>query len=151
MNTRIKEIEVALSYPLRHDLLRKGKPINSCYLDGDKNLETIHIGAYISKELVGIASAFLKPCPQYDDLKGVQLRAIAVKSKFQRKGIATKLINHILEIIKIKLNPDCVWLNSRILANQLYLTNGFKPIGKPFKIESIGVHQRFIKMTVNEN
>ena len=56
-----------------------------------------------------------------------------------------------IDIIKIKLNPDCVWLNSRILANQLYLTNGFKPIGKPFKIESIGMHQRFIKMIVDEN
>ncbi len=144
MNIKISEIEVTLTYPLRHELLRKGKPLKSCYLEGDKNLETIHIGAYISKELIGIASAFLKTCPQYSDKKGVQLRAVAVIPKFQRKGIATKLINHILEIIRIKINPDYIWLNSRISANQLYLSYGFIPIGKPFNVESIGMHQRFI-------
>ena len=144
MNIKISEIEVSLTYPLRHELLRKGKPLKSCYLEGDKNLETIHIGAYISKELIGIASAFLKACPQYSDKKGVQLRAIAVIPKFQRQGIATKLINHILGIIKIKINPDYIWLNSRVSANQLYLSNEFIPIGKPFNVDSIGMHQRFI-------
>ncbi len=84
---------------------------------GDKNLETIHIGAYISEELIGIASAFLKTCPQYSYKIGVQLRAIAVIPKFQRQGIATKLINHILKIIKTKINPDYIWLNSRISGN----------------------------------
>ena len=144
MNIKISEIEVTLTYPLRHELLRKGKPLKSCYLEGDKNLETIHIGAYISKELIGIASAYLSSCPQYFDKKGVQLRAIAVVPKFQRQGIATKLINHILEKIKFQINPDYIWLNSRISANQLYLSNGFIPIDKPFSIESIGMHQRFI-------
>ena len=110
----------------------------------DQNFETIHIGAYTSKELIGIASAYLNSCPQYFDKKGVQLRAIAVIPRFQRKGIATKLINHILEKVKIKLNPDYIWLNSRISANQLYLSNGFNPIDKPFNIKSIGMHQRFI-------
>ena len=144
MNIKISEIEVTLTYPLRHKLLRKGKPLKSCYIEGDKNLETIHIGAYISKELIGIASAYLSSCSQYFDKKGVQLRAIAVVPKFQRQGIATKLINHILEKIKFQINPDYIWLNSRISANQLYLSYGFIPIGKPFNIESIGMHQRFI-------
>ena len=144
MNIKISEIEVSLTYPLRHELLRKGKPLKSCYLEGDKNLETIHIGAYTSKELIGIASAYLNSCPQYFDKKGVQLRAIAVIPRFQRQGIATKLINHILKKVKIKINPDYIWLNSRISANQLYLSNGFNPIDKPFNIKSIGMHQRFI-------
>jgi len=144
MNIRISEIDVSLTYPLRHGLLRKGMPLSSCYLDGDKNLETIHIGAYISEELIGIGSAFLKTCPQYSNKIGVQLRAIAVIPKFQRQGIATKLIKHILKIIKTKINPDYIWLNSRISANQLYLSNGFIPIGKPFNVKSIGIHQRFI-------
>ena len=148
MNIRISEIDVSLTYPLRHGLLRKGKPLSSCYLYGDKNLETIHIGAYISEELIGIASAFLKTCPQYSNKIGVQLRAIAVIPKFQRQGIATKLIKHILKIIKTKINKNYIFLNSRISANQLYLSNGFNPIDKPFNIKSIGMHQRFI-ITVN--
>lgn len=145
MNIKISEIIAHQTYPLRHSLLRKGKPLSSCQFEKDKSLETIHLGAFDSEKLIGIISAFLMNCPDYPKKTGVQLRALAVEYKYQRIGIASKLINQIISDIQKKLNPDCIWLNARIAANELYKLNGFNYLGSPFEINGIGMHQRFIK------
>ena len=150
MKFKVLEIEASMTYPLRHELLRKGQPYKSCFFDYDEAKETIHLGAFHSKKLIGILSAFQKTLPQNIDLKAVQLRAIAVEPTFQRKGIASMLIKHALQKIILNQSPDCIWLNARVQANTLYLENGFTPIGEPFEIESIGKHQRFIKYICNE-
>ncbi len=150
MKFKILEIEASMTYLLRHQLLRKGKPYNSCFFDHDEAKETIHLGAFHSKKLIGILSAFQKTFPQNNDLKAVQLRAIAVEPTFQRKGIASMLIQHALKKIRLIQSPDCFWLNARVQANTLYLENGFTPIGEPFEIKSIGKHQRFIKYLYND-
>ena len=148
---KILKIEVSMTYPLRHALLRKGKPLKSCYLENDHSKETIHLGAFKSKKIIGVISAYKIPCPQLDSLNGVQLRAIAVAPEYHRKGIASILIQSILKQINENKNVAYIWLNSRIAANKLYESNGFKPLGKQFEIESVGTHQRFIKILSNEN
>ena len=150
MTFRILKIEVNMTYPLRHALLRKGKPLKSCYFEMDKAKETIHLGAFKSEKIIGVLSAFQTPCPQFEKLQGVQLRAIAVDTKFQHKGVGSLLIQSVFQYINKNQNIDCIWLNSRVAANNLYISNGFKPIGKQFEIESIGTHQRFIKILSNE-
>ena len=139
-----------MTYPLRHDLLRKGKPLKSCYFEMDKDKETIHLGAFKAKKIIGVLSAFQMSCPQFEKLQGVQLRAIAVDPKYQRKGIGSLLIKSIFHCINKNQNVDCIWLNARVAANDLYKSNGFNPLGKQFEIESIGTHQRFIKILSNE-
>ena len=139
-----------MTYPLRHALLRKGKPLKSCYFEMDKDKETIHLGAFKDKKIIGVLSAYQIPCPQFEKLQGVQLRAIAVDPKCQRKGIASILIKSIFQRINKNQNVDCIWLNARVAANDLYKSNGFNPLGKQFEIESIGTHQRFIKILSNE-
>lgn len=150
MNFTVSEIEVYKTYPLRQTLLRKGKPLSSCHLDQDEAKETLHFGAFLSDQIIGILSAFQNPCPQYSTPKGVQLRAIAVTPIHQRKGVATLLIKSAVQHINEKFNPDCIWLNARISANSLYESNGFSPLDNPFEIKSIGTHQCFIKILSNE-
>ncbi|MFZ9074807.1 MAG: GNAT family N-acetyltransferase [Flavobacteriaceae bacterium] len=145
MKFEITQITAEDTYPLRHTLLRKGRPLSSCILEGDDAPETIHLGAFFDNNIIGIGSAFLNPCPQYPEKIGVQLRAIAVAPYHQRKGVATQLIQQLLKKIQFQLNPECIWLNARISANLLYLSNGFQPVGDPFEIVPIGTHQRFIK------
>jgi len=151
MNIEIVEIEAHQTYPLRHALLRKGMPLSSCHLEGDNTSETLHLGAFESENLVGILSAYLNPCPEHRNLRGVQLRAMAVATAYQRKGIASQLIQSVFKRIEEHLNPDCIWLNARIAANALYESNGFLPIGTTFEIEPIGTHQRFIKILSHES
>lgn len=151
MEFKILKIDANITYPLRHALLRKGKPLRSCYFKNDKAKETVHLGAFKFEKLIGILSAYYIPCPEFENLKGYQLRAIAVNPKYQRQGIASLLIQNILGKIIEKQNADHIWLNARIAAQKLYESNGFYPIGKQFEINSIGTHQRFIKLLSNEN
>ena len=150
MTFNILKIEVNMTYPLRHALLRKGKPLKSCYFEMDKDKETIHLGAFKAKKIIGVLSAFQISCPQFEKLQGVQLRAIAVDPKYQRCGIGSLLIKSIFQRINKNQNVDYIWLNARVAANDLYKSNGFNPLGKQFEIESIGTHQRFIKILSNE-
>ena len=151
MKVEIMSIEVSKCYPLRHKMLRKGKPLETCHFDGDNSKGTFHLGALIDKEIIGIISVYEKDLTQFKNSKGAQFRGIAVASKHQRKGVASKLINYAQRETKKKINPKYIWLNGRISANNLYLNRGFKPIGDRFEINTIGIHQRFIKMLSNDN
>ena len=151
MKVEIMSIEVSKCYPLRHKMLRKGKPLETCHFDGDNLKGTFHLGALVDKEIIGIISVYEKDLTQFKNSKGAQFRGIAVASKHQRKGVASKLINYAQRETKKKINPKYIWLNGRISANNLYLNRGFKPIGDRFEINTIGIHQRFIKMLSNDN
>ena len=151
MDIQIKEILAKQTYELRHPLLRKGQPYDSCHLENDNHPRTIHLGAFNSSRLVGILSAMPNCCPDYYDQTAFQLRAMAVHPEFQRKKIASQLIQHIFFKLKEDSTIQNVWLNARINANTLYLNNGFQVLGAPFEIKPIGVHQRFIKWIIDES
>ena len=136
---------------LRHPLFRKGQPINTCHLPLDNDSKSIHLVAYFETQLVGILIAFNKSCPGYESKNGIQLRAMAVNPPFQGKGIATQLIQKAFLSIRKTLTIHHVWLNAKIVAKNLYLKNNFKLIGSVFEIDSIGLHQRFIKKMRNES
>jgi GNAT superfamily N-acetyltransferase len=151
MDIQIKEILAKQTYELRHPLLRKGQPYDSCQLENDNHPQSIHLGAYSSSQLVGILSAMPNCCPDYNDQIAFQLRAMAVHPEFQRRKIASQLIQHILLKLKEDSTIQNVWLNARVNANTLYLNNGFQVLGTPFEIKPIGVHQRFIKWIIDES
>ena len=94
MKVEILSIKVSKCYPLRHEMLRKGKPLETCYFDGDNSKGTFHLGAIVDKEIIGIISIYEKDLSQFKNSKGAQFRGIAVASKHQRKGVASKLINY---------------------------------------------------------
>jgi GNAT superfamily N-acetyltransferase len=151
MDIQIKEILAKQTYELRHPLLRKGQPYDSCQLENDNHPQSIHLGAYSSSQLVGILSAMPNCCPDYNDQIAFQLRAMAVHPEFQRRKIASQLIQNIVRRLKEDSKVENIWLNSRVNANALYLNNGFQAIGTPFEIKPIGVHQRFIKWIIDES
>ena len=146
MRIKIKSIQALQTYELRHPLLREGHPIESCHLEKDLDPNSIHLGAYFMGQLVGVLSAMPSRLEDRKKQNGIQLRAIAVKPSFQRKGIATRLIHEVIHLLKSNLKPDYIWLNARIDAIPLYLKNGFSKTGGLFEIEPIGTHQRFIKV-----
>ena len=54
----IKKINSIDTYPVRHEVLRKGKPIETCLFKGDNDENTIHFGLYQKDRLIGIISIF---------------------------------------------------------------------------------------------
>ena len=146
MKVSIKKIRANQTFELRHPLLRKGQPLNSCRLELDEDKLSLHLGAYKKDQLIGVLSAMPSSCPIYEKFRGIQFRAIAVHQDFQRKSLASQLIQKAFLILSKKYKPEHIWLNARVAANTLYTANGFTPIGTPFDINPIGLHQRFIKI-----
>ena len=54
----IKKISSLETYPVRHEVLRKGKPIETCQFKGDDDDNTTHFGFFLKDKLVGIISIF---------------------------------------------------------------------------------------------
>ncbi|MFQ3340445.1 MAG: GNAT superfamily N-acetyltransferase [Flavobacteriaceae bacterium] len=144
MNVQIKKINAEQTYELR-------QPLDSCHLPLDSDIKSIHLGAYFENQLIGVLSAFRTSCPEYESKKGIQFRAIAVLPSFQRKRIASQLIQKIFSIGKDLSILHNIWLNARITENDLYLKNDFTEMGDVFEIASIGTHQRFIKTIRHES
>ena len=148
---KIKKITAKQTYELKHPLLRKGQPINTCHLGLDNDSKSIHLDAYFETQLVEVLCAFNKSCPGYESKNGIQLIAMAVHPPFQGKGIASQLIKKGFLSVRKTLTIHHIWLNARIVAKNFYLKNNFKPISSVFEINSIGLHQRFIKKIQNES
>lgn len=54
----IKRITADETYPLRHAILRYGKPLETCFFDGDNLDTTKHFGAFKDSKLVGVVSYY---------------------------------------------------------------------------------------------
>ncbi len=52
----VKEITTEESISVRHPVLRQGKPIESCYFEGDDKPATFHLGLYYYGDLIGVAT-----------------------------------------------------------------------------------------------
>ena len=56
----IKTITSNEVYTVRHPVLRKGKPIDSCKFVGDNLDSTFHLGAFKDTKLVGVLTILKK-------------------------------------------------------------------------------------------
>jgi hypothetical protein len=54
----VKKITVLETFPVRHAVLQKGKPIETCQFEGDDLPITHHFGYLLNNELTGIISIF---------------------------------------------------------------------------------------------
>jgi len=135
----IKKITAIETYSIRHSVLRKGKPLDSCHFEGDELLSTLHLGLYHHEKLIAVASIFEKSNIHFNDSKQFQIRGVAVLETYQRHGFGEKLIkeaeNHI-----INSNGKIIWFNARYSAINFYKKLGYKITGIPFDIENIGIH-----------
>ena len=70
----IKKISSAETFSVRHPAVRKGKPMESCYFEGDDLETTQHFGLYLEQKLVNVISLFKKSNPDFQDKNQLQHR-----------------------------------------------------------------------------
>lgn len=135
----IIKISSVETYPVRHEVLRKGKPIETCPFKGDDEENTTHLGLHLEGKLVGIISVFKEKNHLFPETNQFQIRGMAVLEAFQGKGLGAKLIkeakNHC-----VNLNADLIWFNAREKAVPFYEKLDYKIIGDSFLIPDVGIH-----------
>ena len=135
----IKKINSIDTYPVRHEVLRKGKPIETCQFKGDDDENTVHFGLYQNERLNGIISIFKEKNDLFSETNQFQIRGMAVLEEFQGKGFGAELVRE-AENHCISLNTDLIWFNARENAVPFYKKLDYIIIGDSFLIPDVGIH-----------
>lgn len=135
----IKKINSIDTYPVRHEVLRKGKPIETCQFKGDDDENNVHFGLYQNERLIGIISIFKEKNNLFSEKNQFQIRGMAVLEEFQGNGFGAELVKE-AENHCVNLNTDLIWFNARENAVPFYKKIGYTSIGDSFSIPDVGIH-----------
>lgn len=135
----LKEITALATYPVRHPVLRKGKPIETCSFDNDDNPTTKHFGLFDNEELKGVVSVFEKKNPVFNETKQFQIRGMAVLECVQGYGFGKILMLEAEKYCKAE-SEAIIWFNARENAVGFYENMGYTINGTSFDIVGIGTH-----------
>lgn len=140
----VKQIDFKDTYPIRSQLLRPGRPIETCHFTGDDDELTFHLGAYVNDRLASVASFYFKSHPKIEEEYQYQLRGMATLPEFQNQGLSRALLKTAFPIIQNN-HVNLLWCNARVEASGFYETVGFEKIGDRFDIPEVGPHYLMIK------
>lgn len=120
----IKEISPEETWPIRQEVMWPGYSLDFVKLENDT--QGIHFGAFHS-ELVAIISIFIlnQEC---------QFRKLATREAYQRRGVASALINHIIQYAK-STDVERVWCNARSDKTDFYKRFGLQETNQQFEKE----------------
>ena len=137
--------------PLRHRVLRRGRPIESARFEEDDRNDTQHYAAFEEHGLVvGVLTLIRNPPPKAaPSPPSYQIRGMAVDPGFQGKNVGSRLLSHVQEVLILACDGVELWCNARENARSFYEKQGFKAIEGPFDIPGIGTHYRMQKTLRN--
>ena len=136
---KVKRISARDTLPIRQKILRLGKPEDTCVFKDDERDQTFHLGAFVDKKLVSIASFYFHHNDTFNVENQYQLRGMATLEQFQRQGFSTELLKVAFPMVKQNF-CDIIWCNARIEARDFYEQLGFVAKGEEFDIPDVGKH-----------
>ena len=143
-NFSIKKISSNETYPVRHPILRAGRPLEDCRFDHDDLETTFHLGLFEKNHLIGVATFLKNNSSSFPESNQYQLRGMAVLDHFQGKGLGAQLLNYAEAELKLS-QTELLWFNARERAVPFYSKLGYKTTGNPFDIKGIGTHYLMFK------
>jgi GNAT superfamily N-acetyltransferase len=114
--------------PLRHAILRAGRPPESAHSRQDGAPGTRHIAAYAGSRVVGVVSQF----PENTDLApSERFRGMAVDPAWRGRGVGRALMRAVADLAKTR-GAEVLWANGRDTALGFYTSIGFRVAGDGF-------------------
>lgn len=135
----VRKISASETYKVRHQVLRQGKPIDSCKFEGDDLDTTFHLGLFYYSELIGVATYMKNRNELFQSTFQYQLRGMAILQQFQGKKFGNVLLEKGEQILKTR-KCNFIWCNARQNAVSFYKNFGFEVNGNEFLIPEIGPH-----------
>ena len=133
---RIKAID---TYAIRHKMLRPSGTVEDCMFQGDHDELTFHLGAFVDKKLVSVASFYFEKHPAFSEAYQYRLRGMATLPEYQGQGYSSALLRTAFPVIK-QNQCSLLWCNAREKALGFYKKVGFNATGELFSIPNIGKH-----------
>ncbi|MEE2930938.1 MAG: GNAT family N-acetyltransferase [Bacteroidota bacterium] len=136
---QIKHVNAKAVRPLRHLVLRTGKPFSTTSYDKDYDQNTFHL-AYIKKNKIVVCTTFYpEATKEIDSLSPFRLRGMATHPDERRKGLGEYVMREAFKELHTK-GCDLIWCNARLIAVDFYKSLAFKTKGELFNIGDIGPH-----------
>lgn len=135
----VKKITALETYTVRQEVLRKGKPIETCHFIEDDATTTTHFGLFENENIIGAVSVYKTNSPLFTEKIQFQIRGMAVLEDFQSKGYGEQLLKA-AENFCFEEKADLIWFNAREKAIPFYQKSGYKIIGNAFDIPNVGIH-----------
>ena len=129
-------------FPVRHEVLRPGRPPETARFDQDEHPDTFHLAARDrAGAVIGCATFFPEPL---DGRPAWRLRGMATVSAARGKGIGGQVLAAGGAEIR-RRGGTIVWCQGRLAAADFYRGHGFVSRGDQFLIEPGGPHSLFVR------
>ena len=140
MSLVIRRAKVAEIFPLRHAVLRPGRPVTySVYSEDDG---AVHVGAWDDDVLVGCATVFPEPWPGNELMDAVadawRLRGMAVDPSTQGSGVGRRVLEEGAAAAR-EGGASVLWANARTSALGFYQRMGWRIVGDEFIASDSGL------------
>ena len=150
MTLQVRRARVDEIFPLRHAVLRPGKPVSYSVYDEDDH--AVHIGAWTSdgEMLVGCATVFPDPWPGPPaEPAAWRLRGMAVDPEWQGRGVGAQVLAAAIAAARDAGAP-LLWANGRTAALSFYRRHGFRTVGEEFITSDTGLSHHKIVLDLGE-
>jgi GNAT superfamily N-acetyltransferase len=138
-------------FPLRHAVLRPGRPVTYSVYSEDEG--AVHIGAWDDGMLVGCATVF--PDPWAGSLgwpaepAAWRLRGMAVDPSRQGGGIGGQVLASAVDAAR-EAEAPLLWANARTTALRFYARHGWEVAGEEFVTPDTGLPHFPILLALRE-
>lgn len=140
MSIEIRRVAVEEIFPLRHAVLRPGRPVSYSVYSQDEG--AVHVGAFDDGMLVGCATVFPDPWPGSDvepaSPKAWRLRGMAVDPSQQGSGVGRLVLDEAVVAAREGGAP-LLWANARTAALGFYERMGWRVVGEEFIASDSGL------------
>jgi GNAT superfamily N-acetyltransferase len=146
---RIERASAEVVRPLRHQVLRPGRPVSESVYAADDDPVTVHVAAFLGSEVVAVGTAIAEPAPWDGSLRdgaspdgaspAWRVRGMATQPSRRGGGLGTQVLAALLDTVTAQ-GAAVVWCNARVPACRLYERAGFVTRGAEFEIQVIGPH-----------
>ena len=126
--------------PLRHLVLRPGRPFEETAFPGDDAPGAAHFGAFRNDELLAVATLLDSPHPALAG-RACQVRGMASHPSVRGAGYGAAALAACVAEARAR-GAAVVWCNAREAALGFYLRTGFVVTGERFEVAGIGPHFR---------
>lgn len=138
-NIEIRSIRADETRFLRHKVLRPSQAPEELIFSGDHSPESLHLGAFLDGELVGVASVCRERCPDDNRLDAWRLQGMAVASTVQGHGCGRQLLERGIQHVADR-GGTLLWCEGRTGVAGFYRAMGFELHGEEFVKPISGPH-----------
>jgi GNAT superfamily N-acetyltransferase len=135
----IRRIDAEDTRALRWQVLRPGRPFAETQFDADDLAATIHVGAFLDRQLVSVASLTPRGFPADPRPDDWQLRGMATSPGLQGHGYGTAVLSECVRMVRAQ-GAQRVWCNGRTSALRFYERMEFYRVGASFMHPPSGPH-----------